>query len=146
MECVPDHRKSERRVVADASVEESFWEAPMLKAAVLVLADVESHGDLGRIMNALMTVKEFRQANDDVQLIFDGAATQWPVKLEQPDHPLHGLYTEIRDRVAGACEYCAGAFGVKEQLEALDLPLRGEQEGHPSLRRLVADGYEIISF
>jgi hypothetical protein len=118
----------------------------MIKAAVLVLADVESHGDLGRIANALVTAKEFKQAGDDVQLIFDGAATQWPARLEAPDHLLHGLYAEVRDRVTGACEYCAGAFGARENLQAHAVPLLGEHDGHPSIRRLVAEGYQILSF
>ena len=49
----------------------------MPKAAIVVLADTESHGDLGRLVNALEAVKEFKEAGDDVQLIFDGAGTKW---------------------------------------------------------------------
>jgi hypothetical protein len=56
--------------------------------------------------------------------------------LEEPSHRLHGLYAQVRDQVTGACEYCAGAFGAKEQLLTLDVPLPGDQEGHPGLRRL----------
>lgn len=49
-----------------------------MKAAILVLADVESHGDLGRVVNAMIAAQEFKEAGDDVQLVFDGAGTQWP--------------------------------------------------------------------
>ena len=50
----------------------------MTKAAVIVLADTETHGDLARFVNAMLTSKEFAEAGDDVELIFDGAGTQRP--------------------------------------------------------------------
>lgn len=75
----------------------------MTKAAVIVFADTESHGDLGRIANALTTVKEFKDAGDPVTLIFDGAGTKWVGELAKPGHRLHGLFESIKDSVGGAC-------------------------------------------
>jgi hypothetical protein len=49
-------------------------------------------------------------------------------------------------RIAGVCAYCAGAFGVKEAVVAQGVQLVGEYEGHPSVRRLVHDGYQVITF
>ena len=118
----------------------------MLKVAILVLADIESHGDLARLVNALEAVKEFKEAGDDVKLIFDGAASQWPVELEDPEHRAYGLYSAVKDKVAGVCGFCAEAFGVKEKMLEKDVKLLGEYEGHPSLRRFVADGCQIITF
>jgi hypothetical protein len=34
--------------------------------------------DLSRVVNAMRTAKEFAEAGDDVELVFDGAGTQWP--------------------------------------------------------------------
>lgn len=109
----------------------------MSKVAIIVLADTETHEALGRVVNALEAVKEFKDGHDDVQLIFDGAGPKWIVELEKPDHKLHGLYNAVKDRIAGACEFCAGAFGVK---------LAGEFEGHPSFKKLVSQGYQVITF
>jgi hypothetical protein len=36
---------------------------------------------LGRAFNALALVKEAKAANDDVELVFDGAGVQWVGKL-----------------------------------------------------------------
>jgi hypothetical protein len=47
----------------------------MAKAAIVVLAGTESHADLGRVTNALEAAKEFEEAGDDVEVIFDGAGT-----------------------------------------------------------------------
>lgn len=58
----------------------------MNKVAVVVLAGTESHADLGRIVNALGTAKEFKEAGDEVQVIFDGAGTEWVAELSNPEH------------------------------------------------------------
>ena len=118
----------------------------MPKAAIILLADNETHADLGRATNALMTVQEFADAGDDVTLVFDGAGVRWAAALLDEGNPLHGAYEKVRNHVAGACHYCAGAFHVRDRLEASHFPLLREHKGHPSVRRLVADGYEIITF
>ncbi len=90
----------------------------MDRVAIIVLADTESHGDLGRLANALEAVKEFKEAGDDVQLIFDGAGTKWIGELSKPDHKVKGLYDAVKDRVTGACQFCAGAFGATESVKS----------------------------
>jgi hypothetical protein len=117
-----------------------------MKVAIIVLADTESHGDLGRVVNALEAVKEFKDAHDDVQLIFDGAGTKWVVELSKADHLAHGLYEAVKDKVSGVCEFCAGAFEVKEQVKACNMPLAGDYDGHPSFRKLLLQGYQVITF
>ncbi len=116
----------------------------MSKAAVIVFADTETHADMGRMSNALEIVKEFKAAGDDTTLIFDGAGTKWAAALVQPDHPLHRLYSGVQDRV-GVCRFCAGAFHVTDAVKAAGIPLLGEYDGHPSVRKLVTQGYEIIT-
>lgn len=118
----------------------------MPKVAILVLADTESHSDLGRLVNALEAVKEFKEAGNDVQLIFDGAASKWPVELGKSEHRAHRLYESVKDKVGGVCSFCAAAFGVKEKIPATGARLLTEYDGHPSLRRLVSEGYQIITF
>ena len=118
----------------------------MAKISVLVLADTETHADMGRIANALELVKEAKEAGDEVELVFDGAGVKWAPALADPEHRLHGVYETVRDRVAGACEYCAGAFEVRDEVREAGVPFLSEFEGHPSLRSRVADGFEVVSF
>lgn len=49
----------------------------MAKMSVLVVADTETHADVGRIANALELVKEAKEAAADVELVFDGAGVKW---------------------------------------------------------------------
>ena len=48
----------------------------MSKVAIVILADTAGPGDFGRAVNGLMTAKEFKEAGDEVQIIFDGAGTR----------------------------------------------------------------------
>lgn len=116
-----------------------------MKLAVLILADSESHADLGRLVNALELANEAQEEGDDVEVIFDGAGTTWIPELEDPDHPSHALYTRLQDDIE-VCEYCAGAFDAEADIESADVPLVSEYDGHPSVRSLVAEGYEVVSF
>lgn len=115
------------------------------KAAIVVLAGTESHADLGRLTNALQAAREFDEAGDDVRVIFDGAGTGWIPKLEAGDSPAAPLYESLSHLVE-ACEYCAGAFDVSEGVAESEAETLAEFEGHPSVRDLVADGYEVITY
>ncbi|PSQ06754.1 hypothetical protein BRC97_05615 [Halobacteriales archaeon QS_6_71_20] len=118
----------------------------MTKAAVIVLAGTEGHENLGRIVNGLETAKEFaRNEEDELELVFDGAGTQWIPELEDEDSDYHELYRAVRDE-ASACDYCADAFGVDEAIDDAGVVQLDDHDGHPSIRSLVADGYEVITF
>lgn len=118
----------------------------MSKVAVVLLADTETLGDMGRMANAISVVQEFKEAGDEVQLIFDGAGVKWPPALQDPGHKYHKPYGEVQDKVAGVCQYCAKAFGVADAIEQSGLPFADEHKGHPSFRELVRAGYQVITF
>jgi hypothetical protein len=118
----------------------------MTKAAIVVLADTETPGELGRVVNALTTAKEFKEAGDEVALVFDGAGTKWVPALSDSDHRYSELFGAIRDKVAGACEYCSNAYGVREGVESAGVELLGKYEDHPSLHSYASDGYQVITF
>lgn len=118
----------------------------MSKAAIVVLADTESHGDLGRVVNALIATKEFKDAGEDVRLIFDGAGTQWPGVLSDPSHQAHKSFEAVREAITGACGFCANAFHTEDKVRAANVTLLDEYEGHPSIKSLVDEGYQVITF
>ena len=117
-----------------------------MKLAVIVFADTESHSDLGRVVNALITAREGIESGDEVKIVFDGAGTGWVGVLADPEHRSHRLYASVRDHIAGACQYCARAFGHTESVEAAGVPLLDEYKQHPSIRTLVHDGFAVITF
>lgn len=118
----------------------------MTKVCFLLLADTDTPEAMGRMANALTSAKEFVDAGDDAVVIFDGAGTKWVPELEAEGHRYHRVYSELQAHIAGACSYCANAFGVKDQIEASSVELLSDYRGHPSLHELVSEGYQVITF
>ncbi|MEX0812022.1 MAG: hypothetical protein WD048_07375 [Chitinophagales bacterium] len=117
----------------------------MSKVAVIVFADSESHADMGRISNAMEIVSEFAENGDEAKLLFDGAGVTWPGKLADEDHPLNQSFQKIRPHILGACHFCSKAFNAKDGVEKSGIPFLQDYNGHPSVRNLVKDGYQIIT-
>ncbi len=118
----------------------------MVKVVIFILSTMETHQDAGRVVNALQAAAEFKEAGDDVEIIFDGGGTVSAVALANPEHRLHGLYTAVEDKVAGLCDHCARAFQVSDKAQALGLSFLAEFQQHPSLRKRVAQGYQVLTF
>ena len=124
-----------------------------MKAAILVLSDPKSGSDeaVGRVFNALAAAYDFKQRGDEVTVLFLGAGTRWIGELGNPDHPVHDLFEQVKDKVAGVSCGCADVFGgAEEATEAgFDLikgnPVPGTS-GLPSLQKLVSDGYTVLTF
>ena len=118
----------------------------MHKVAIVVLADTTQADGLGRIVNALMAAKEFKDGKDDVQVIFSGAGTKWLGELADPKHKLHDVYKDVKDHIAGACGFCASAFGVTDSVKGCGVRLLEEYGTNMSFRRLLDKGYQVITF
>lgn len=118
----------------------------MEKVAIVVLAGTESHESLGRAVNALELAKELQEHDDEVQIVFDGAGTEWIPELEDQEHDAHPLYAAVKENIYGACRFCAKAFGVFGEIQKTDITLLDEYDQHPSLRNFIADGYRVVTF
>lgn len=103
----------------------------MAKAAIVVLADPDDASGTGRMANALITAREFKEEGDEVAVVFDGAGVRWVPRLTDPEHKYSRLLDSLEDRVAGA-------YGVREEIEASEVPLISEYRRHPSLRAYAA--------
>lgn len=117
----------------------------MSKAAFISLAGTDRPSDLGRAVNALEGAKEFVENGDEVEVIFDGAGTQWIAELPDEDHDYHELFAAVEEHVS-VCDYCASSYEVDDAVEEADVSRLAEYDGHPSVRSLVDDDYEIITF
>ncbi len=124
-----------------------------MKAAIVVLSDPKSGSAeaLGRLFNALAAAYDFKQHGDDVSILFHGAGTRWIGEVSESDHAAHALFEEVKDKVAGVSCGCADVFGATEDAEKSgfdlikDNPVPGTA-GLPSLRKLAAEGYTVLTF
>ncbi len=118
----------------------------MSKIAIIILSDTNTIEAMGKVSNAFMMASEAIEMGDELKIIFEGAGSKWISQLETEDHRLHTLYKEIKEHVTGVCSYCAQVFGATKQVENAGLKLISEYKQHPSLRQLVHDGFEVITF
>lgn len=117
----------------------------MHKIAIVIYSAFEGAGR-SAIYRAMMFAQELHRAGDDVQLVFDGSGSAAAAALEQPTHDMHRLFLDIRPLVRGVCRYCAKSYGVLDALEASGLPLLTDDRGHASLRALLDEGRQIVTF
>ena len=123
------------------------------KAAILVLSDPRTGSEeaLGRVFNALAAAYDFKSRGQEVTILFNGAGTRWIGELGKEDHPAHALFEEVKDKVAGVSCGCADVFGGSEEAKQAgfelitDNPVPGTS-GLPSLHKLTADGYTVLTF
>jgi len=118
----------------------------MSKVAIVILADTAGPGDFGRAVNGLMTAKEFKEAGDEVQIIFDGAGTKWIGKFNEEGSKYLSLFESVKDKITGVCETAAGRFGVKDDVVRCKIELIDEYDGHPSFKKLIDNGFTILTF
>ncbi|HSD04390.1 MAG TPA: hypothetical protein VLB45_01380 [Nitrosopumilaceae archaeon] len=118
----------------------------MNKVAVFVFAEPGTKESLGRVVNAMITVKELKEAGNDVRLYFDGTGTKWPKELSKKDHIAYGLHEAVKDKVAGACLFCATAFGAKDDVKDCKVKLVDEFDQHISIKKLLSEGFSIMNF
>lgn len=118
----------------------------MNKIAIVVLAGPDQSDGVGRIVNALMAAKEFKENQDTVELIFTGIGTKWLPVLANPEHQLHEVYSSIKDTIAGACGFCAAAYDVTGEVQSCGIPVLEEYGTNMSFLRLINQGFTVLTF
>ena len=116
-----------------------------MKVALVIFSNLEGAGNAA-VYRALGTAKEFKDAGDDVKIVFDGSGVEAAAAVSQEGNQLNGAYKPVADTVLGACGFCVKAHKVADEIEAAGIPLLTDNHGHASLRNLVVDGYQVITF
>lgn len=117
----------------------------MLQVALVMYSTLEGAGG-SAIYRGLMFAQELARAGDDVVIVFDGAGSTAAAGLAQPGHRHHPVFVSVRDHVRGVCRHCAKAYEVLAAIEQAGLPLLGDDRGHASLRQLLVEGRQVITF
>lgn len=120
----------------------------MSKIAIILHAEPGTHDALGRAVHALLYTQELHENKCDVKLVFDGGGTKWVPEISKPDHPAAPLFSAVKGTgaILGVCGFCMGAFEAdRGAIEKSGIPVVAEYQGHPSIARLVLDGYQVIT-
>ncbi|MBI2104392.1 MAG: DsrE family protein [Candidatus Omnitrophica bacterium] len=118
------------------------------KYAIILQAGKESHEGMARAVHAFLYAKELKEHGHKVVLIFDGAGTEWAEELSNPESQsqLKPMYDQLKQAgiVEIVCDFCAGAFAVKERLAQRQVPMTAEYAGHPSIAKWADEGYQLV--
>lgn len=123
----------------------------MAKVAIILQAGPGTHESHARMFHSLVYSKELHEKGHDVRLIFDGASTEWLAKWGNPedddDRQMGGFMETLKGAglVYAVCDFCAGAFGVRDRLKTQNEPLSAEYMNHPSIAGLISDGYQLVT-
>lgn len=117
----------------------------MNKVGIVIYSKLEGSGK-SAVYRAMMFVDELIKAGDDAAIVFDGAGSMALADMIKPEHDLHRVWTKAAPALRGVCAYCAKSYGVKEALEKAGIPMLIDDRGHASLRALLTEGRQIITF
>ena len=117
----------------------------MNKLALIIYSTLSGAGE-SAVYRAMMFAQELQRAGDDGVLVFDGAGTQALAELLRSEHDLCALFEKVRPQVRGACRACAKAYEVLDRLTAAGVPLLADDRGHASLRKLLLEDRQLVTF
>ena len=121
---------------------------PRGKYLIILQAGKGTHEGMARAVHALLYTRELKEHGHEVALVFDGAGTEWVAEWTRPDSTdkLAPRYRELSQLgiTEIICDFCAGAFQVKDQLKDRKVPLVDEFQGHPSIAKWADRGFQIV--
>jgi hypothetical protein len=115
------------------------------KVAVVIYSNITTEA-VSRAYRAFGFVAELLAHGDDVTLVFDGGGSATLAAVTDPKHDLHRAWTRAAPALRGVCGYCAKAYGVADELKAAGVTFLTEDHGHASLRDLLGEGRQIVTF
>ena len=118
---------------------------PVPKIAIVIYSNVTTEAQ-SRTYRALGFAAEVLAAGDDVCIVFDGGGSATLAAILDPAHALHRVWLRAAGALRGVCSYCAKSYGVHAELTAAGIPMLTDDHGHASLRALLAEGRQIITF
>ena len=106
------------------------------------------NGDPMCFIHVLLNALDMHANGVETKIVLEGAATQLITELDKPGHPLHPLWEKAfqQNLVDGVCKACSNKMETLAAAEDMNLKLLDEMNGHPSMARYMAEGFEVITF
>lgn len=102
------------------------------------------NGDLMCFQHVLLNALDLEEKGYQAKIIFEGEAVKLVQKLEESNNK---QYFEAKEKglIDCICKACSAKLGVLEYNEQVDIPLKGDMSGHPSMESYIKKGFEIIT-
>ncbi len=115
----------------------------MEKVALVVF-----NGELMCFTHVMLYAREFFEKGYEVRIVLEGSATKLPGQLAGPEAPFAELYKFVKEKglIGCVCKACSIKMGANEEVEKEGLALNGELNGHPSMEKLIKEGFQVLTF
>jgi hypothetical protein len=102
------------------------------------------NGDLMCFQHVLLNALDLDDKGHEAKIIIEGEAVKLVQKLEESNNR---QYFEAKEKglIDCVCKACSAKLGVLEYNEQVDIPLKGDMSGHPSMESYIEKGFEIIT-
>ncbi|MFW6005779.1 MAG: DsrE family protein [Desulfonatronovibrionaceae bacterium] len=106
------------------------------------------NGDPVCFIHVLLNALDLNEKGHGAGIVVEGSATGLIPELAEENHPLHKLWTRVREKgfVLGVCRACSRKMGTLEDAEKQGLSLLEDMSGHPGMAAYIEKGYEVITF
>lgn len=102
------------------------------------------NGNLMCFQHVLLNALDLDKKGHEAKIIIEGEAVTLLEKLESSNNK-HYFEAKENGIIDCVCKACSASLDVLEFNESIDIPLKGDMSGHPSMESYIKDGYEIIT-
>lgn len=95
-------------------------------------------------MHLLLYAVELHEKGMVAKIIMEGEATKLIKELEENENKIYLKAKEL-NLFESICKACSAKMGVLEFNETVNIPIKGELNGHPSIHPYLEEGYQVIT-
>ena len=98
-------------------------------------------------VHVLLNAIDLHEKGGLVKIILEGEATKLIVDLRKPEHPLHSLYSKVKELelIDAVCRACALKMDALEAAEKEGLLIVDSVAGHAGMGPYIEKGYAIVT-
>lgn len=106
------------------------------------------NGETMCFVHVLLNAIDLHENGYNIKVILEGSATKLIAELNDTAKPFSKLYHTAKDLglFDCVCRACAAKMGSLSAAEEQNLPLCDDMSGHPSVRKYIEQGYQILTF
>ncbi len=102
------------------------------------------NGSLMCFQHVLLNALDLDEKGMEAKIIIEGESVKLIEKLEESNNK-HYFAAKEKGLIDCICKACSASLGVLEYNETVDIPLKGDMSGHPSMEAYISEGYQIIT-
>ena len=98
-------------------------------------------------VHVLLNAIDLRDRGADVRIVLEGEAIGLVKELRKAAHPLHKLYSKVKDLglIHAVCRACAVKMGSLQVVEEEGFQVADDMSGHAGMAPYLEQDYEIIT-